>query len=172
MRTGSFLIIEFKRIAGRAPGALSGPCGTAVKVSAKKYNFLLYSPTMPLGDPGGCNFEYTTEGLPVSVAFVEIPVRDVERAVRFYSDVLKMNVTSQNDVFAIMELNAFKITLTKDPAHAGKDTGLYLSVGNPFDFNRRMVDEGVIIIRHPAKGPHGVYASFKDDDGNVIHVIS
>ena len=127
---------------------------------------------MPLGDPGGCNFEYTTEGLPGSVAFVEIPVRDVERAVRFYRDILKLNLISQNDVSAVMELNASKIILTKDPANAGIDTRLYLSVGNPYDFNRRMVDEGVLIIKHPAKGPHGVYASFKDDDGNIIHVIS
>jgi len=127
---------------------------------------------MPLGDPGGCNFEYTTEGLPASVAFVEIPVRDVERAVRFYRDVLKLNVISYNDDFAILELNTFKITLTKDPTNAGRDTRLYLSVDNAFNFNRRMVDEGVLIIKHPAKGSHGVYASFKDDDGNIIHVIS
>jgi len=127
---------------------------------------------MPLGDPGGCNFEYTTEGLPVSVAFVEIPVRDTERAIRFYRDVLKMNILSHNDDSAVLELNAVRIILTKDPANAGIDTRLYLSVGNPYDFNRRMVDEGIIIIRHPTKGPHGVYASFKDDDGNIIHVIS
>jgi len=127
---------------------------------------------MPLGDPGGCNFEYTTEGLPASVAFVEIPVRDVERAVRFYRDLLKLNVISQNNDLAVLELNSFKIMLTKDPANAGIDTRLYLSVDNAFNFNRRMVDEGVLIIKHPTKGPHGVYASFKDDDGNIIHVIS
>ncbi|MCL2890589.1 MAG: VOC family protein [Methanomassiliicoccaceae archaeon] len=127
---------------------------------------------MPLGDPGGCNFEYTTEGLPSSIAFIEIPVRDAERAIRFYRDVLKLKVISQNGDSAVLDLNAFRIILTKDPANAGIDTRLYLSVDNAFNFNRRMVDEGVIIIRHPAKGPHGVYASFKDDDGNVIHVIS
>ena len=127
---------------------------------------------MPLGDPGGGNFEYTTEGLPKSLTFVEIPVRDIGRAVRFYRDILKLNVISQNDDNAVMELNGGRILLSKDPKNAGRDTGLYLTVDNPFDFNRRMVDEGVIMVKHPQKGPHGVSASFKDDDGNTIHVIS
>ena len=127
---------------------------------------------MPLGDPGGGNFEYTVEGLPKSVAFIEIPVRDIERAIRFYRDILKLNAISQNDESAVLELEGGNIVLVKDPKNTGKDTGLYLKVDNPYDFNRRMVDDNVIITRHPQKGPLGVFASFKDDDGNMIHVIS
>jgi len=127
---------------------------------------------MPLGDPGGGNFEYTTEGLPKSLAFAEIPVRDIDRAVRFYRDILKLNVISKNDDNAVLELNGVSIVLNKDLKNAGRDTGLYLTVDNPFDFNRRMVDEGVIMVKHPQKGLRGISASFKDDDGNIIHVIS
>jgi catechol 2,3-dioxygenase-like lactoylglutathione lyase family enzyme len=128
---------------------------------------------MPLGDPGGGNFEYTTEGLPISAAFIEIPVRDIERAVRFYRDILGFSVSSQSGGTAVMGLNGeCKVVLISDPKNAGRDTGLYLKVDNPFDFNRRMVDEGVIMTKHPQKGPLGVSASFRDDDGNILHVIS
>ncbi|MCL1904549.1 MAG: hypothetical protein FWG19_00265, partial [Methanomassiliicoccaceae archaeon] len=60
---------------------------------------------MPLGDPGGCNFEYTTEGLPLSLAFVRIPVKDVGRATDFYCDILKMEKVSGDDSEAVLTMD-------------------------------------------------------------------
>jgi predicted enzyme related to lactoylglutathione lyase len=34
-----------------------------------------------------------------------------------------------------------------------------------------MTDDGIKMIRHPGRGLFGVYASFEDSEGNVIHVI-
>ena len=127
---------------------------------------------MPLGDPCGRDFEYTTEGLPTSVAFVEVPVSDMETALHFYHDTLKMTAISQNDNVSVLELkDGGRITLIRRPNAVGKDTGIFLKVDDPFVFNRRMVDDGVVITRHPQKGYPGTYASFRDTDGNIIHVI-
>ncbi|MDR0778784.1 MAG: VOC family protein [Methanomassiliicoccaceae archaeon] len=127
---------------------------------------------MPLGDPGGGNFEYTTEGLPKEVAFVEVPVKDMKRAIRFYCGILKFGLVSSSDDTSVLKLGpGCKIALVRRPNDVGKDTGIYLTVESPYEFNRRMVDEGVLMIRHPQKGPLGVFASFKDDDGNTLHVI-
>ncbi|MCL2143022.1 MAG: VOC family protein [Methanomassiliicoccaceae archaeon] len=127
---------------------------------------------MPLGDPGGGNFEYTTEGLPLYVKFAEIPVSDMDRALRFYRDVMRMKVISQSDGVSVLEMNEkCRIALVRRPDGVGKDTGIYLAVDEPFVFNRRMSDEGVIITRRPQKGSLGMFASFTDTEGNTLHVI-
>jgi predicted enzyme related to lactoylglutathione lyase len=111
------------------------------------------------------------EGLPKDVAFIEIPVTDMERAKRFYCGILKMELVSCDDGMSVLKLNGgCNIVLIKRPNDAGKDTGIYFAADGPFEFNRRMVDEGVMMIRHPQKGHLGVYASFKDSEGNILHV--
>ena len=47
---------------------------------------------MPIGDPQGGNFQYTTEGLPESVFMASVPSKDPPSAVGFYRDVLMMDV--------------------------------------------------------------------------------
>ncbi|MCL1984020.1 MAG: glyoxalase [Methanomassiliicoccaceae archaeon] len=126
---------------------------------------------MPIGDPGGCNFEYTTEGLPLSLAFAEIPVKDISRATDFYCSILKLEKVSADDTAAVLRLDGGGRIVLKKSRDAGKDTGLFLRVVSPFEFNRRMVDDGVVMIRHPQRGPLGVYASFLDSEGNTLHVI-
>jgi catechol 2,3-dioxygenase-like lactoylglutathione lyase family enzyme len=106
------------------------------------------------------------------VAFVEVPVKDVRRAERFYCGILKFELVSSADDTAVLKLDGgCNIVLIKRPNDAGKDTGIYLTAESPYEFNRRMVDEGVVMTRHPQKGPIGVFASFRDDDGNTLHVI-
>jgi len=98
---------------------------------------------MPLGDPGGCNFEYTTEGLPESIVCADIPVKDMERAVSFYHDVLKLKIISQSEKMSVLSAGDQKIILSLDPKATGKDTGIFFGVDDPFNFNRRMMDDGV-----------------------------
>ena len=125
---------------------------------------------MPLGDPKG-DFQYTFEGLPETVACVEIPVSDVSRSVLFYKDTMKMDMVSSCDKYALLKLRGTYVKIKKCQT-VGIDTGIYIGVRDPFEFHRRMVDENVMFIRHPEKGDVGVYASFKDPDGNVIHVMT
>lgn len=125
---------------------------------------------MPLGDPQGGRFEYTVEGLPESIKAVRIPVRDVTSSVRFYSNVLKMKVMTENHDEAVLDMNDIFVMLERSVTY-GIDTGIYLGVTDPFEFHRRMVDDGVVFVRQPERGPIGVYASFRDPDSNVIYVV-
>jgi len=53
----------------------------------------------------------------------------------------------------------------------GSDTGIYVSVSSPYDFRRRMVDEGVEFVMPPTRTSLGVATSFKDYDGNIIYAV-
>ncbi len=125
---------------------------------------------MPLGDPHGANFEYTTEGLPESIFVCTIPVKEVSRSIKFYTDILEMDVLLQNEDQAYMIRGDCRIVLKKSSV-TGVDTGLYLGVDNPYNSRRRLVDEGVIFTQEPRRGPFGTFCSIRDDDANVIHLI-
>ncbi|MDR1404520.1 MAG: glyoxalase [Candidatus Methanoplasma sp.] len=125
---------------------------------------------MPLGDPGGGNFVYTSEGLPESIFMAAVPCGNIGRAVSFYSGLLSMDVLYRNEKEAAVRRNGATLIL-KISEQTGVDTGIFLGVGNPYDLHRRLTDEGVVFVRDPMRSPLGVYMSFRDDDGNVIHAI-
>ena len=125
---------------------------------------------MPLGDPHGGNFIYTNEGIPSGIALVTIPSRNVERSVRFYNGLLKMDICSQNDDEAILAAGKDLIRIVKSDS-VGIDTGIYLRTDSPYDLHRRLVDEGVIFVMDPKRTDLGLITSFKDDDGNIIYAI-
>ena len=125
---------------------------------------------MPLGDPHGGNFVYTNEGLPKGVAAVSIPTRDIERSIRFYTELLKMTLRSRDDEAAMLSVGKDIIILRRSDS-TGIDTGMYLRTDSPFDLHRRLIDEGVIFVLDPKRTPLGLITSFKDDDGNIIHAI-
>ena len=125
---------------------------------------------MPLGDPGGGRFEYTVEGLPENITAVTVNISDMGRALEFYTNVLKMGLVSRSDTESILSMDSSFIILRKSQM-VGNDTGIYFGVHDPFEFHRRMVDEGVVFVRHPQRGPFGVYASFRDPDSNVLHAV-
>ena len=125
---------------------------------------------MPLGDPHGGNFIYTNEGIPSGIALVTIPSRTVDRSVRFYNGLLKMEVCSQKDDEAILAAGKDLIRIVKSDS-VGVDTGIYLRTDSPYDLHRRLVDEGVIFVMDPKRTDLGLITSFKDDDGNVIYAV-
>ncbi len=125
---------------------------------------------MPLGDPHGGNFIYTNEGIPSGVALVTIPSRNIERSVRFYNGLLKMEVCSQKDDEAIMAAGKDLIRIVRSDS-VGIDTGIYLRTDSPYDLHRRLVDEGVIFVMDPKRTDLGLITSFKDDDGNIIYAV-
>ena len=125
---------------------------------------------MPLGDPHGGNFIYTNEGIPKGIAAVSIPSRNIDRAVRFYTESLKMVLRSRDDDTAVLSVGK-DIIIIRRSEDVGIDTGIYLRTDSPFDLHRRLVDEGVIFVLDPKRTPLGLITSFKDDDGNVIHAV-
>lgn len=125
---------------------------------------------MPLGDPHGGNFEYTTEGLPLNVAFNVIPVSDISRSERFYCELLGFEVVSESSDHAHLSRAGCNIVLKRSET-AGIDTGIFFAVDNPYNTRRRLIDQGVVFTVDPTMGPMGTYTSFRDDDGNVISVV-
>ncbi|MBE6527630.1 MAG: VOC family protein [Thermoplasmata archaeon] len=125
---------------------------------------------MPLGDPHGANFEYTVEGLPESIHVCTIPVKDVSRAIGFYTDILCMELLEKDDEVAYLIRGACRIILRRSQT-TGIDTGLYFGVDSPYNTRRRLIDEGVVFVQEPKHGPFGTFCSIRDDDANVIHLI-
>jgi len=99
-----------------------------------------------------------------------VPVKETERAARFYTRVLKMEMISDDGDTAVVGRNGFYLVLKKSQI-VGFDTGIMFGVDNPYDLHRRLIDEGVVFVRDPLRGPIGVYTSFRDDDGNVLHAV-
>lgn len=125
---------------------------------------------MPLGDPGGGNFVYTDEGLPISIFAAAVPVKDVKRALAFYTEVLGMEIIYSNETEAAVYRGGARLILRKSQ-ETGTETGIILGVDNPYDFHRRLVDEGVVFVSEPKRLPLGVCTSFRDDDGNILHAM-
>ncbi|MDR0309154.1 MAG: VOC family protein [Candidatus Methanoplasma sp.] len=125
---------------------------------------------MPIGDPGGGNFRYTTEGLPEAVFMATVPCRNIDGALSFYKGLLGMDVLYRKEGEAAVRRNNATLLLKVSDA-AGIDTGIFLGVENPYDLHRRLVDEGVVFVKDPTRAPMGVFTSFRDSDGNIIHAI-
>ena len=89
---------------------------------------------MPLGDPHGGNFIYTNEGIPSGIALVTIPSRNVDRSVRFYNGLLKMEVCGQDDDEAILSAGKDLIRLVRTDK-VGSDTGIYLRTDSVYDLH-------------------------------------
>ncbi|MDR3205882.1 MAG: VOC family protein, partial [Candidatus Methanoplasma sp.] len=51
------------------------------------------------------------------------------------------------------------------------DSGIFFGVNDPYALHRRLIDEGVVFVRDPTRGPMGVFTSFLDPDGNTLHAI-
>ena len=125
---------------------------------------------MPIGDSCGGNFTYTDEGLPETVFMATVPCKDIERALHFYNGLLRMEILYQKENEAAVKRNG-AVLLLKVSDLVGIDTGIFLGVENPYDLHRRLIDEGVVFVRDPIRAPLGVFTSFKDDEGNIIHAI-
>lgn len=126
---------------------------------------------MPIGDPHGTkNFEYTTEGLPETIFLASVPISDLGQAIRFYRDILHMEVVCQLAEEAYVRRETAVLRLYRCP-DVGINTGVYLGVHDPYEFHRRMIDEGVRFRKDPYRTPLGMCTSFLDSDGNTLFAI-
>lgn len=125
---------------------------------------------MPLGDPHGGDFEYTDEGLPQNITAVQVPTKDLDRSIKFYTELLGMEEVSKDEGYAVLRRGTAVILLFISD-DTGIDTGFYIGVDDPYALHRRLIDEGVVFMVDPKAGPIGVYTSFRDDDGNIIRAV-
>ena len=125
---------------------------------------------MPLGDPGGGNFDYTNEGLPESIFMVAVPCRDLGRGIAFYTEILNMTLLYRREKDAVLRREDVTFLLYSSD-RTGRDTGIFIGVKNPYDLHRRLIDEGVTFVKDPTRIPMGVCTSFMDSEGNILHAI-
>jgi len=128
------------------------------------------SADMPIGDPHGGNFTYTEEGLPENIFMSSVPSKDPMRAVAFYRDILMMKVLYSGPDEAVVRRDHATLRIYRSD-RTGIDTGIFIGVAEPYDFHRRMIDEGVRFKMDPKRLPMGVATSFFDDDDNVLYII-
>ena len=125
---------------------------------------------MPLGDPHGGEFTYTDEGLPLNIRAVTVPVKNMDDSIEFYSGLLGFRIEEEGVKRTYMVRGDAHLILEKSDS-TGIDTGIYFGVDNPYDLHRRLIDEGVVFVRDPLNSPIGVYTSFRDCSGNVVHAV-
>ena len=108
-------------------------------------------------------------------------VADMERAVRFYRDVLNLEVVEETEHWSALELGGTRIGLhwtggqpvprvPRDAhgAHAGGT--LTLRTTSCKDELARLEEHGVTILGH-SDNPWGNLVIFEDPDGNVLKVM-
>ena len=100
-------------------------------------------------------------------------VTDIERAVAFYRDTLKLPVAKQGSFGA--EFFSEGTRLGVHPANhpnaramVGRETGLVLHVPAILDYCSDLLDAGVTFVSEPTKQEWGIMALIADPDGNRI----
>lgn len=110
-----------------------------------------------------------------------VHVTDLDRALRFYRDLLGFPVQLEARSFGWIEVGPSeplcKIGLLlrpEEPVSRGnaKSTGIILEVEDMDAFVRRLRSAGVRITREPVKAPWGgIVADFTDPDGNELEAV-
>ncbi len=135
---------------------------------------------MPLGDPMGGEAPYIEKGNVKRVWISSVPVRDLERALDFYVDVLGLELVAESKKDRWAEVGGPEPTAKiglfvprkGDKRQSGGDTGIFLEVDSIFEFHRRLVDEEVPFLQKPEKRSWGgLTAVFMDPDGNELTAV-
>ncbi|HET7024621.1 MAG TPA: VOC family protein [Gemmatimonadales bacterium] len=100
-------------------------------------------------------------------------VTDIERAIAFYRDTLKLPLAKQGTFGA--EFFAEGTRLGVHPANhpnakamVGRDTGLVLHIPGILDYCSDLMDAGVTFVSEPTRQEWGIMALVADPDGNRI----
>jgi lactoylglutathione lyase len=112
---------------------------------------------------------------------VRVFVTDWDRAMRFYSETLGMNIAYRNDElgWAQMAPGAGQLALERvDPLDeeaqglVGRFVGVSLQVPDIFTTYEELVKRGVEFVDPPEKQPWGgVLAHLRDPDGNILSLL-
>ena len=111
-----------------------------------------------------------------SVEVITLPVRDLERALRFYVDQVGFTVDvdyAPNDAFRVVQLTppgsscSLQIGKGLTDAPAGSLRNIFLVVTDIEAARSRLLEQGVESWRDPERGDYASFARFSDPDGNT-----
>jgi len=110
-----------------------------------------------------------------SLLFI-VPVRDLERAARFYSDAFELQEVFRGDniVFVGIPGNDTAVGILNDPSAAGsgpQNVGFHVDHAiNPDDAVRDVENAGGTILERGEHAPGVPFARIADPDGNVLWI--
>ena len=106
------------------------------------------------------------------IAAVWVPVTDMDRAVRFYRDVLGLKVDSQSDDWSEIDANGLKLGLNgREGASGSADGGAVITFqpdGGIDDEVAELQGKGVEFTGGISDHEWGRIAPFKDSEGNDL----
>ncbi|WIM86152.1 VOC family protein [Candidatus Mycobacterium wuenschmannii] len=109
------------------------------------------------------------------VATVWMPVDDMDRAVRFYGDILGLTVKSTGDDWSELSADGLTIGLNaREATHRDGTGGAVVTFhpdGDLFNEVVRLTEAGVEFVDDVASHPWGRIASFKDSEGNDLQLF-
>ena len=102
-------------------------------------------------------------------------VSDLERSVRFYTEVLGFRVKQVEKQFGYAAFEggniSFALAETDDATLVGRHTGIGLIVDNIDTVYQALITKGVTFEMPPTKQPWGgILALLKDPDGNIFYL--
>lgn len=111
--------------------------------------------------------------MPPSLYSAAIFVSDIERAIAFYRDTLKLPLAKTGTFGAefFSEGTRLGVHPASHPnalAMVGRETGLVLHIPNILDYCSDLLDAGVTFISEPTRQAWGIMALIADPDGNRI----
>jgi predicted enzyme related to lactoylglutathione lyase len=110
-----------------------------------------------------------------SLLFI-VPVRDLDRAIKFYNDAFELEVGFRNEGIAFVGIPGTETSmgLLLDPEHAGEgpqNVGLHVDHAlNRDDVLRDVEAAGGKIVERGEHAPDVPFARIADVDGNVLEI--
>ena len=127
--------------------------------------------------PNAVRLQSVEEGTHVEIAYVNLFVTDLDRAVDFYEKKLGLSLefSDTEHGYASLKAGPIRLGLTlPGPEHVdllGRHTGIGFAVKDLVAEHKRLVDLDVRFTMEPAKQPWGGFmALFADPDGNVFYL--
>ena len=111
----------------------------------------------------------------ISVAYVNVPVSNLERAVAFFRDVIGLPLRFSDAEFGYAAFDAggasFAVVQAGEGEAVGRHTGVGFMSENLDADHAELASKGVEFTRPPTKEPWGGYmAVFADPDGNTYYL--
>ena len=119
-----------------------------------------------------------------AISWTEIPATDIERAIKFYQQVLNLDIGLQEFggtkmgiiPGAVNDQNTIRGAIVENESYepCTKGTLVYLAGGDDLSVPLARVVEagGAVLQEKAAKGRHGFYAIIKDTEGNRVALHS
>ena len=133
---------------------------------------------MPIGDPMGGREPPHERGRLTKVWMAAVPVSDMEAALEFYMEALRLELRRRDGNWAELGPDeplakvALYVPGKDDPRQPGGPTGVVFSCDSIYDLHRELVDQGVeFMVRPERRAWGGLLAIFLDQDRNELMVL-